>query len=240
MTAIKKAMILAAGLGTRMRAHMEDRPKPLVPIAEKPLINYTLDALERYGIEEVIINVHHMADQMEAHLDAQSRPFSIRISDERGERLETGGGVKAALPLLGDAPFFVINADALWTHEPSCPLGDMAEAWHDDMDALLMMVPMARAMGYSGRGDFHMDTEARLARRGPDEDARWLFGGVQILRPALMEGTPEGPFSLNLVYDKALGSSGLYGAPLTGRWFHVGDAEGVKAAEDWAREQQTD
>ena len=234
MSAIKKAMVLAAGLGTRMREHMDDRPKPLVPIAGKALIDYTLDALERYGIEEVLVNVHHMADQIEAHLNAQSRPFTIRISDERGERLETGGGVKAALTILGTTPFFVINSDALWTDEPTCPLRDMAKSWSDDMDAMLMMVPRERAMGYSGRGDFHMAANAALRRRGPDEDAPWLFGGVQILRPELMDNTPDGPFSLNLVYDKALSNTRLMGCELTGRWFHVGDLDGVNAAESWA------
>jgi MurNAc alpha-1-phosphate uridylyltransferase len=225
------AMVLAAGLGKRMRPLTDHRPKPLVEVAGKPLIDYTLDRFAAAGVRRAVVNVHYFADMMEAHLAERTAP-EITISDERGLLLETGGGLKKAAPLLGDAPIFCSNTDAILLDDgagEAC--ANLAAQWReDDMDALLLLVSPEQASGYEGKGDFDMGDDARIAFRS-GESASYIYTGLQILSPRLLEGAPEGPFSTRLLWDKALAEGRLYGAVHDGFWMHVGDPEGLKLAE---------
>ena len=200
---IQRGMVLAAGLGLRMRPITERIPKPLVPVAGRPLLDRALDHYAAAGIAEAVVNTHHLADQIAAHVKTRSRP-GILLSHEP-ELLETGGGVLNALPLLGDAPFFAANSDALWLNGPLPALVRLARAWNGAiMDALLLVSVIPGTLGYEGRGDFFMDAIGRLRRRAERDVAPFLFTGVQILHPRLFEGEAPGKFSLNRVYDKAL------------------------------------
>lgn len=232
---INTAMILAAGKGTRMRAAASDPPKPLTEIAGRSLLMRMIDRLEPAGIETIIVNVHHKAAQIEAALSVYQGPCRIVISDERDALLETGGGVKKALPLLGDAPFLVANGDVLW-HEAKAPKGGaikaLSEAFErDTMQALLLMTPRETASGYDGQGDYHIDAKGRLTRRAPDAAAPYVFAGVQILTAGLFADAPNGGFSLNKIYDKAAQARRLFGHRLDGQWMHVGTPEGKAQAE---------
>lgn len=227
----KTAMVLAAGLGKRMRPLTDDLPKPLVPVAGKPLIDYTLDRFAAAGIARAVVNVHYFADKMEAHLEGRARP-EILISDERDLLLETGGGVKKAAQFLGNAPFFSTNTDAILIDEgggEACAA--LAEAWDEEtMDALLLLVPRERASGYGGAGDFDLSADGRIAFRS-GKTAPTIFTGLQILSPRLLDGAPEGPFSMRLLWDRAVNAGRLYGALHKGFWMHVGDFAGLEAAE---------
>ncbi len=230
MIKITHAMVLAAGLGTRMRPITDRLPKCLIPVSGRALIDRTIDRFQEAGVKTVVVNVHHLADMVERHLKARTQP-NILISREV-ERLETGGGVKNALPLLGAAPFFVANADAMWLNGPQGTLKRMMERWDDaDMDALLLMHSTVDAYGYEGPGDFMVDAVGRLTRRPEREVVPNLFAGVQVLSPRLFEGTPDVPFSLNVVYDKAIAAGRLFGIVHDGEWFHVGTPEGLAEAE---------
>lgn len=234
---IKTAMIMAAGLGKRMQPLTHDRPKPMIEVAGKTLIDRALDRLAEAGITRVVVNLHYMADILEAHLKARSEGPEIVFSDERSALLDTGGGVKRALDLLGNAPFFVLNSDMIWTDGPKNnaenTLLQMADAWHgSNMNALLLMVPTANIAHYTGRGDFEMDSAGRLAHRGEDHPAPFLYGGIQILHPRILEGFAEAAFSTNLAWDKALANGRLFGSRHDGAWMHVGTPEAVKEAED--------
>ena len=221
---IKRAMVLSAGFGKRLRPITETTPKPLVRLRGRSLLDRVLDRLEAAGVDEVVVNLHHLGDKIEAHLADRIEP-RIVFSHEEDEILETGGGVKKALPLLGDAPFFVCNADVCW-------LDGRAPALLR-LDALLLMEAMADAVGYDGRnGDYFMTPEGQLRRRGERQMAPFLFAGVQLLHPRLFRRAPEGPFSLNALYDRAEKGGRLWGLRHDGEWFHVGTPDNLREVED--------
>ncbi len=225
------AMVLAAGLGKRMRPLTATRPKPLVSVAGITLLDRALDHLAAAGVAKAVVNVHYFAEQVEAHLAGRTAP-AVRISDERDELLETGGGVAKALPLLDADPFYVVNSDNLWVDGSIDTLRLLAQRWDAaTMDALLLMVPLARASGYDGRGDFTMNPVGRLGRRIEGRVAPYVFSGVQLLSHRLFHGEPVAPFSLNRVYDKALATGRLFGVVHGGLWFHVGTPAAVGATE---------
>ncbi len=224
-------MVLAAGLGTRMRPLTDRIPKPLVPVAGKALIDHVLDRLADAGVARAVVNVHHMAEQIEQHLAYRTRP-QIVISDERGLLLGTGGGVARALPQLGHAPFFHINSDTIWIDSVQPNLARLAETFDPDtMDALLLLAPTAGSIGYAGRGDFAMAPDGRLQKRPEQEVAPFVYAGAAILSPALFTGAPSGEFSLTALFDRAAGAGRLHGLRLEGLWMHVGTPEAVAAAE---------
>lgn len=230
---INTAMIMAAGLGKRLRPLTHDRPKPMIEVAGRSLIDRTLDRLAEAGITRVVVNLHYMADMLENHLKARPGVPEILFSDERDALLDTGGGVKRALALLGGAPFLVLNSDMIWTDGAENTLGKLAGAWRaDEMDALLLMVPTASIAGYTGRGDFEMDSAGHLARRGEDRPAPFLYGGIQILHPGIFDRLSDATFSTNLAWDQALAAGRLFGGVHGGGWMHVGTPRAVKEAED--------
>lgn len=226
------AMVLAAGLGKRMRPLTATRPKPLVKVGGQALIDHSLENLRDAGVGRVVVNVHYLAGQVEAHLKRAARGVDIRISDEREALLETGGGIARALPLIDADPFFVLNSDNLWVNGPVGALEQMARRWNPaEMDALLLLVPLARASGYDGRGDFRMAGDGKLERRRGARLAPFVFSGVQLLKASLFDDVPAGPFSMNLIYDRLLAAGRLYGIGHQGQWFHVGTPESVKETE---------
>jgi len=230
-TAPKRAMVLAAGLGTRMRPFNGQLPKPLVRVGGKALIDYVLDRLAAQGVERAVVNVHHLADQIERHL-AQRRQPKIVISDERGELLGTGGGVVKALPQLGDTPFFHVNSDTIWIDGVKPNLARLAEAFDSArMDALLLLAPAASSTGYGGRGDFSMAADGGLMRRGEREVVPFVYAGAAILTPAFFAGAPPGAFSMSPLFDRAADTGRLCGLRLEGVWMHVGTPEAIQAAE---------
>jgi MurNAc alpha-1-phosphate uridylyltransferase len=230
-TAPHRAVVLAAGLGTRMRPFNGEVPKPLVQVGGKALIDHVLDRLAAAGVERAVVNVHHLADQIEQHLAARRRP-RIVISDERRELLGTGGGVAKALAELGAAPFFLVNSDTIWIEGVKPNLARLAAAFASDrMDALLLLAPTATSIGYPGRGDFAMTAEGRLQRRGERAVVPFVYAGAAILTPALFAGAPTGAFSLTKLFDRAAEAGRLYGLRLEGVWMHVGTPEAVAAAE---------
>lgn len=225
------AIVLAAGLGTRMRPHNGMIPKPLVQVGGKSLIDYSLDRLADAGVERVVVNVHHLADAVERHLAARRRP-RIVISDERSALLGTGGGVAKALPLLGTAPFFLVNSDTVWLDGVKPNFTRLAEAFDAaTMDALLLLSPTADSIGYTGRGDFAMTPDGHLRRRAEGEVVPFVYAGAAILTPALFTGAPSGAFPLTLLFDRAAAKDRLFGLRLEGIWMHVGTPEAVAAAE---------
>jgi MurNAc alpha-1-phosphate uridylyltransferase len=225
------AMVLAAGFGTRMRPYTDDRPKPLVKVAGKALLDHVLDKLAIAGVTTAIVNVHYLADQIEQHLAPRRSPRVV-ISDERTELLGTGGGVTRALPQLGTAPFFHVNSDTLWIDGPRANLNRLAESFDPArMDALLLLASTTASIGYSGRGDFAMDAQGRLRRRAESETVPFVFSGVALLSPALFANAPAGGFSLTVLFDRATATSRLFGLRLEGTWMHVGTPEAVVAAE---------
>jgi MurNAc alpha-1-phosphate uridylyltransferase len=225
------AMILAAGFGTRMRPLTDKLPKPLVAVGGKPLINHVLDRLAAAGVETAVVNVHHFADQLEQHLKPRRAP-KIVISDERDAVLGTGGGVAKALPLLGPAPFFLVNSDTLWIDGVKSNLERLAAAFRPDrMDALLLLAPTATSVGYSGRGDFSMAADGRLRRRNERDVVPFVYAGIAMLSPALFKDAPGGAFALTQVLDRAIEQERLFGLRLEGVWMHVGTPDAVAAAE---------
>ena len=228
----KTAMVLAAGLGKRMRPLTASRPKPLIEVAGKPLLDHLLERLRAAGVEKAVVNVHYLADAMEAHLAKDAHGLEIKVSDERSLLLETGGGMVRAAPLIDCDPFLVVNSDNLWLDGPADTLKLLASHWHDDkMDALLLLVPHARAQNHRGMGDFHMDRSGRLRRRERSHVAPFVYTGVQILSKRLLEGAPEGPFSANLLWDRAIQEGRCFGAVHQGLWFDVGTPQSIKATE---------
>jgi MurNAc alpha-1-phosphate uridylyltransferase len=227
----RRAMVLAAGRGLRMRPLTDRLPKPLVEVAGKALIDYVLDRLADAGVEQAVVNVHHLAGQIERHLAKRQRP-RIVISDEREKLLDTGGGVVKALRHLGDAPFFYMSADTLWIDgvEPNLPR--LAANFDPaSMDALLLLAPTATSIGYGERGDFAMDADGRLRRRGEQETVPFAYASAAVFAPALLENAPEGPFSLLTLFDRAAEAGRLHGLRLDGVWMHVGTPEAVAEAE---------
>jgi len=228
------AMVMAAGLGKRMRPLTATRPKPLVEVAGRPLIDHVLARLEAAGVRKVVVNVHYLADALEAHLAKRGGALEIAISDERRQLLETGGGLVQALPLIDADPFLSVNADNLWVDGPVDSLRLLASHWDDErMDALLLLVPHARAYCHTGRGDFHMDVTGRLRRRSPQGVAPFVFTGIQMMSKRLLaDEVPEGPFSTNLLWDRAVAEGRLYGTVHQGLWFDVGRPDSIRRTED--------
>ncbi len=226
----KHAMVLAAGLGKRMRPLTDTCPKPLIEVDGRSLLDRMIDRLEDAGVDQVVVNTHYLGDQVAAQMDSRQSPRVTCIAED--DLLETGGGVKNALHLLGKDAFFVANSDALLLNGPYDSLSAMAATWDPEtMDALLLLHSTVDAFGYEGMGDFCAEADGLLMRRPEMEVAPWLFTGVQILKPALFEDTPDGPFSLNLIYDRAIEAGRLYGTRHDGEWFHVGTPEGLSEAE---------
>jgi MurNAc alpha-1-phosphate uridylyltransferase len=227
----KRAMVLAAGRGERMRPITDSRPKPLVQVRGRAMIDWALDRLAAAGVEDAVVNLHHLGEQIESHLSTRRSP-SITLSPE-ARLLDTGGGVRQALARLGERPFYVINGDVVWLDGRTPALERLAAAWDEaKMDALLLLHPTAYALGYEGQGDFMMNSMGKLRRRGGREVAPFVFTGAQILHPRLFHGTPEGAFSLNLIYDKALEADRLWGLRHDGEWFHVGTPEALEATQE--------
>lgn len=225
------AMVLAAGLGKRMRPLTDTLPKPLVPVAGRTLLDRVLDRFEAVSVPRVVINLHYFREVMEAHLKMRRRP-PIELSPEP-DLLETGGGVRNALPRLGAAPFYVANADVLWLDGRTPALTRLARAWNDEtMDALLLLQPTVTATGYDGTGDYFADPLGRLRRRKRHELAPFIFAGVQILHPRLFAHAPDGAFSLNRLYDHAEAAGRLWGVRHDGLWFHVGTPQGLAETEE--------
>jgi MurNAc alpha-1-phosphate uridylyltransferase len=226
-----RAIVLAAGLGTRMRPYNGQIPKPLVEIGGKPLIDYSLDRLADAGVQHAVVNVHHLADALERHLASRQRP-QIVISDERGALLGTGGGIAKALPQLGDGPFFLVNSDTVWLDGVKPNLTRLAEAFDAaTMDVLLLLAPTTDSIGYTGRGDFTMLPDGRLRRRGENEVVPFVYAGAAVLAPSLFADVPAGAFPLTFLFDRAGGRDRLFGLRLEGVWMHVGTPEAVAAAE---------
>lgn len=227
------AMVMAAGLGKRMRPLTATRPKPLVEVAGKALIDHAFDRLRGAGVKRAVVNVHYLASALEAHLRNHVSGIQIAISDERDQLMETGGGLVKALPLLGDKPFVTVNSDNLWINGPLDSIRSLAARWDDAvMDALLLMVPLARANCHEGRGDFHLDPLGRITgRRKPGHLAPFVWTGVQILSPRLIGDAPQGPFSTNLFWDRAIAAGRAYGLVHTGLWFDVGTPQAIVRTE---------
>ena len=224
------AMVLAAGLGKRMRPLTASQPKPMVRVAGKPLIDHALDRLAEAGIARAIVNVHYMADALEAHVRERKRP-EILISDERELLLETGGGMIAAQDRLPD-PFFCLNSDNLWLDGPKNAFAELSAAWDPDaMDALLLLVPHKSAANFKGKGDFHMDARGRISRRRSGRIAPYIFTGIQLVAKRLLRDAPEGPFSTNVLWSRAIEEERLYGVAFTGRWFEVGTPQAIRPTE---------
>lgn len=226
------AMVMAAGLGKRMRPLTATRPKPLVEVAGKPLLDHALDRLRAAGVRKAVVNVHYLADALEAHLRNRVRGIDFAVSDERAQLLETGGGLVKALPLIDADPFLAVNADNLWVDGPVDTLKLLASAWDDaQMDALLLLVPLARANCHKGKGDFHMSATGKLRRPRAGAVAPFVFTGIQMLSKRLLADAPEGPFSTNILWDRAIAAGRCYGAVHQGLWFDVGAPPNIKATE---------
>ncbi len=232
MTKVETAMIMAAGLGKRMRPLTENRPKPLVEVAGKAMIDHCFEKLVEAGIGKAVVNVHYLAEMMEAHLAALPYPIQIRISDERAQLLETGGGLVKAEALIEEDNFFCINSDNLWTDGPINSLHQVAQAWDEGrMDALLLLIPRSSAYNYQGSGDFHLDDENRISRKLPGQEAPLIYSGIQLLSKRLLRDAPAGPFSTNIFWERAIGEGRLFGLVHEGEWFEVGSPEAIAPTE---------
>lgn len=228
---VKTAMVLAAGLGKRMRPLTNDIPKPLVKLAGRALIDLVLLRLAGAGVTRAIINGHYKADVLFQHLSGWSRP-EILFSDESDCLLDTGGGVVRALPLIGDDPFFVHNSDSVWIEENGSNLERMNTAWDPErMDCLMLLGEANASLGYSGAGDFAMAGDGLLSRAAQGQSVPFVFAGVSIIHPRLFEGMEEAPFSLNRVWDLAISRGRLFGMRLDGVWMHVGSPSALIEAE---------
>jgi len=224
------AMVMAAGLGKRMRPLTASQPKPMVRVAGKPLIDHALDKLAEAGVARAVVNVHYLADQLQDHMEKRAAP-AVTISDERALLLETGGGMVKAQGLLPD-PFFCVNSDNLWLDGPKNAFADLSARWNPaEMDALLLLVPHKGAMNFPGKGDFHMDGLGHLTRRRSGRIAPYIYTGIQLVSQRLLRDPPTGPFSTNLLWDRAIEEGRLYGVAFTGRWFEVGTPQAIKPTE---------
>ncbi|MBT5186475.1 MAG: nucleotidyltransferase family protein [Kordiimonadaceae bacterium] len=226
------AMILAAGLGTRMKPLTDTLPKPLIKVAGKEMLAHSLDALAWAGVKNAVINKHHHADQVETFVKNRKdwRP-KVTFSDETSVLLDSGGGVKKALPLLGSDPFYILNSDMILTNKGQPALGRLATAWNDDMDILMLLINRREAIGHDGVGDFHLNENGSLRWRGDDPTSDYHYGGVLIIRPECFEGAPDGAFTLRDIFRKASNKGRLYGLPHEGVWYHVGTHEALKVTE---------
>lgn len=230
----KTAMVMAAGLGKRMRPLTATRPKPLIEVAGRPLLDHVLERLRSAGVEKVVVNVHYLPDTLEAHLAKKVHGLDVVISDERDQLLETGGGLVRAEPLIDVDPFLVVNSDNFWVDGPADTLRVLASHWDDErMDALLLLVPHARAQNHRGMGDFHMDRFGRLRRRHRGRVAPFVYTGIQMIAKRLLEGAPQGPFSTNILWDKAIETGRCFGAVHQGLWFDVGTPAAIGQTESF-------
>jgi MurNAc alpha-1-phosphate uridylyltransferase len=230
-TGPKTAMVLAAGLGTRMRPLTDDRPKALVEVGGRALIDHVLDRLADAGVEKAVVNVHWFADRLEAHLAARGRGPEIVISDERAELLETGGGLKKAASLLGDAPVFVANIDSVWLDRGNA-LSELSCLWDSEhMDAALLLARREGSIGFEGDGDFFLADDGQLTFRGEAASSPFAYMGVHICRPDYVAEGPEGPFSLSGLWRKSAAAGRLFGCVIDGDWMHVGDPQARDEAE---------
>ncbi|MCB1380671.1 MAG: nucleotidyltransferase family protein [Alphaproteobacteria bacterium] len=224
-------MVLAAGLGTRMRPLTDTCPKPLIKVAGKPLIEYGFDRLHAAGVRRAIVNVHHLPTQIEEWARKQ-RGIEILISDERTELLDTGGGVARALPRLGDAPFFVLNSDSFWIDIGTPALSRLISAWDDSkMDCLLLLCPISQTIGYDGLGDFVIEPGGMIARRDGSTCDGLAYAGSYLVAPRLFLEAPAGKFSMNVLWDRAIARNRLFGLTHWGKWFHVGTPDAIPSAE---------
>lgn len=229
---VKTAMLMAAGLGKRMRPLTATRPKPLVKVAGKPLLDHALDRLEAGGIQKTVVNVHYLPDALIAHVRARKSSMDIVISDERDKLLETGGGLVKALPVLGEEPFICANSDNIWIDGPEDTIEMLGSHWNDEkMDALLLLVPHARANCHKGPGDFHMDELGRITRRRSGRLAPFVFTGVQLVSPRLLRDPPGEAFSTNHFWNRAIEEGRLYGVSHEGLWFDIGSPGAIPKAE---------
>ncbi len=227
----KTAMVFAAGLGTRMRPVTDHLPKPLVKVAGKPMLDHVLDRFATAELATAIVNVHYLADQIEAHLSARARPRII-VSDEREKLLDQGGGIRKVLPLLGEAPFFLANTDAFWIDGPTDNLRRLAEAWNpDEMDVLLLVAATTTSVGVDWAGDFLMSPDGRLARRNESEVAPFVYTGVGIIKPQLFAAEAREVFRLAPFFFAAAEKGRLHGRRLDGLWLHVGTPQAIDEAE---------
>lgn len=238
MTNIQRAMMLAAGRGLRLRPLTDSRPKPMVEIAGRSMIDRQLDLLDAYGVERVVVNTSYLGDMLQAHL--RTRPSPALYFSPEDTMLETGGGIARALPLLGDAPFFAMNSDViLLDGSGKTALQRLADAWNPEMmDILLLLQPKERAIGFEGQGDFFLeDNGVTPRRRGEADHAPYVFTGTQILHPRIFDGAPSGAFSMNVLYDRYRSANGTLGRVHAvvhqGDWLHVGDPQGVQLAEEY-------
>lgn len=226
-----RAMMLAAGLGTRMRPLTLTRPKPLIEVAGRSLLDRGVDALQRAGVSQVVVNKHYLADQIDGWAAARATPHII-VQDEEALILDTGGGVAKALPHLGPDPFFVLNSDSFWVDGPAPALQRMRDAWNDaTMDCLLLLARKNHSTGFDGPGDFDMDDTGRLARRS-GETAEHVYAGAYLVHPRLFRDAPEGAFSMNELWNRALAEGRLHGLVHDGWWLHVGTPDAIALAED--------
>jgi MurNAc alpha-1-phosphate uridylyltransferase len=227
------AMVMAAGLGKRMRPLTATRPKPLVEVAGKPLIDHVFDRLVAAGVRRAVVNVHYLADTLEAHVVNRNHGVEVAISDERPQLMETGGGLVQARALLGDGPVLVINSDNLWFDGPVDTLKLLSHRWDDaTMDALLLVVPYARANNHQGQGDFRLAADGRIiARRKAATVAPFVYTGIQILHPRILRDWPEGPFSTNLFWNRAIEAGRAYAQVHQGLWFDVGTPAAIPKTE---------
>jgi N-acetyl-alpha-D-muramate 1-phosphate uridylyltransferase len=227
------AMVMAAGLGKRMRPLTATRPKPLIQVAGQALLDHVFDRLRAAGVKRAVVNVHYLADALEAHLRNHVHGIEVVISDERDELMETGGGIVKARDVLGDKPFLSVNADNLWVDGPADTIKLLASHWDDArMDALLLLVPLARAHNHGGQGDFHLDPLGRITgRRKPGRMAPFVYTGVQIMSPRVIHDWPEGPFSTNLFWTRAIEAGRAYGLVHQGLWFDVGTPAAIGKTE---------
>jgi len=225
------AMVLAAGYGTRMRPLTMTLPKPLIPVGGRAMIDHVFDRLSEGGVARAVVNVHYLADTLERHVRRRRSP-EVVISDERARILDSGLGTKIALPRLGPKPFLLANSDTLWIEGARSNVRRMIEAWDPArMDVLLLLAATATSIGFEGKGDFAFDPDGRLRRRREREIVPFVYAGVAIFEPAMFEGTPDTPFSLNLLFDRAIDAGRLHGVRLDGTWMHVGTPEALKDAE---------
>ena len=226
------AMIMAAGLGKRMRPLTATRPKPLIEVGGKALLDHVLEKLRIAGVRKIVVNVHYLAASLEAHLTSRDHGLEVVISDERELLMETGGGLVKAEPLIDCDPFLALNSDNLWIDGPADTLKLLASQWDSDrMDALLLLVPQARALNHKGMGDFHMERSGRLRRRERSHVAPFVFTGIQMASKRLLRDAPDGPFSTNLLWDRAIEEGRCFGAVHQGLWFDVGTPQSIQLTE---------
>jgi MurNAc alpha-1-phosphate uridylyltransferase len=239
MTKISTAMLLSAGLGTRMRPLTDTRPKPLVEVNGRTLLDRVLDKLVRQGVTRAVVNVHHFADQVEAHV-AKRNDLEIIVSDERSVLMETGGGVVQALPLLGDEPFFAVNTDVTWATPGDDTFSRMAEAWDPArMDALLLLADMNNTLGFRGAGDFYLSDDGQVERRGERPRAPYVFAGTHITQASRLNGLKAEPFSANIYWNKFAQAGRLMGTVMSPFWMHVGDPPARDEAEAELKKLET-